>query len=101
VEVAVDGEEAVAAVSDIAFDIVLMDCQMPRMDGFEATRMIRKLPARARHTPIIALTASGFRDDEQRCRRAGMDDYLAKPIGSQVLADKLMAHWMRSSDSSI
>ncbi|MEM7674691.1 MAG: response regulator, partial [Myxococcota bacterium] len=100
VEVVDAGGQAVSAVSDRSFDIILMDCQMPGVDGFEATRMIRALPKAASQTPIIALTASGFHDDEQRCLRAGMDDYLAKPIGSRVLANKLSAHWFADSKLS-
>ena len=74
------GEEAVAWVLAHDFDLVLMDCQMPVMDGFEATAAIRSLPGgRGASLPIVALTANALQGDEQRCRDAGMDGFLAKP----------------------
>jgi CheY-like chemotaxis protein len=76
------------------FDLVLMDCQMPVMDGFEATRLIRSLPDEsARSVPIIALTASALKADVDRCLAAGMDDHLSKPYGSKALGAKLM-QWL-------
>ena len=85
VDVALDGAQAVAAVSLERYDLVLMDCQMPVMDGYAAAREIRrlKLPAMP---PIIALTANAMAEDRQRCLEAGMDDYLAKPISLERLA---------------
>ncbi|MGA3019741.1 MAG: ATP-binding protein [Bryobacteraceae bacterium] len=85
VDVAVDGAQAVAAVSLERYDLVLMDCQMPVMDGYAAAREIRrlKLPATP---PIVALTANAMAEDRQRCLEAGMDDYLAKPISLERLA---------------
>ncbi|HWN67090.1 MAG TPA: response regulator [Haliangium sp.] len=75
------GSAALAAWERERYDVILMDMQMPEIDGLEATRRIRALEeARGSHTPIIALTANAMKEDEQRCRDAGMDDYLAKPI---------------------
>jgi two-component system sensor histidine kinase/response regulator len=86
VDVAANGAEAVAAVSKVRYDAVLMDCQMPVMDGFEATRAIRLSETGGRHTPIIAITAAAMAGDEERCIAAGMDAYLSKPVNAQTLA---------------
>lgn len=76
-----DGLTAVERVAkDAAFDLILMDCHLPELDGFEATRRIRALDGDAARIPIVALTASAFETDRQRCLNAGMDDFLAKPI---------------------
>jgi CheY-like chemotaxis protein len=81
VTVAANGLEAVAAVEREAFDLVLMDVQMPEMDGFEATAAIRSAESgTGRHLPIFALTARAMKGDAERCRMAGMDGYLPKPI---------------------
>ena len=91
VEVVRNGREALAAMTPGRFDIVLMDCQMPEMDGFEATRTLRTLEAeggRAR-IPVIALTANALEGDRERCLNAGMDDYLAKPYKPEHLKNML------------
>ncbi len=87
VVVAVDGREALERVKNEEFDLVLMDVQMPRMDGLEATKAIRALPDPARAgLPIVALTAHAFKGESERCLSAGMDAYLSKPVdGGQLI----------------
>jgi PAS domain S-box-containing protein len=80
VEVVADGLATIEAWRNGNFDLILMDCQMPGMDGYEATREIRKLEQGERHITIVALTANAMKGDEEKCRAAGMDDYLSKPI---------------------
>jgi PAS domain S-box-containing protein len=92
VEVARDGVKAVASATQQPPDLILMDVQMPEMDGLEATRRLRLSPA-TRETPIIALTALAMPGDRERCLDAGMDDYLAKPLGLKELLQTLQ-HWL-------
>ena len=80
VDVAADGEEALELWSHGGYQLVLMDCQMPGLDGFDTTRAIRAKEGVGRHTPIVALTANAMAGDRERCIAAGMDDYLSKPI---------------------
>ena len=93
VELAGDGVAAVAMAAENLYDIVLMDCQMPHMDGYEATRAIRRLEHPIREVPIIALTASTMKGDRDRCHEAGMTDYLSKPVQRRALATTLGTHW--------
>ncbi len=92
VTVAANGRDAVAAVERDRFDLVLMDVQMPQMDGYQATRAIRELElSSGAHLPIIAMTAHAMASHRQQCLDAGMDDYVSKPIRPAALADKILA----------
>jgi CheY-like chemotaxis protein/HPt (histidine-containing phosphotransfer) domain-containing protein len=84
-DVAVNGEEAVNMVREVPYDVVLMDCCMPVMDGFEATVAIRRMGSEGRQPTIIALTANAIHRSLKKCLEAGMDDYLSKPIRSREL----------------
>ena len=91
--VASNGEEALTAIALHDYALILMDCQMPVLDGFEATRRIRDAErASGRHLPIVAMTANAAEGDRERCLAAGMDDYLAKPIVSTALAAMLQSY---------
>ncbi len=97
VTVAEDGQQAVAASAIESFDLILMDCQMPVMDGFMATARIRdrEQQTHAARIPIIALTANAMDGDRERCLAAGMDDYLSKPFSQQALAEVLSRWYVR------
>jgi PAS domain S-box-containing protein len=88
VAIAADGQQALDLVEQQEFDVVLMDVQMPRLDGFQVTAAIRKLPIPAKaRLPIIAMTAHALKGDEERCLAAGMDSYLSKPINGRELTE--------------
>ncbi|KZN56891.1 hypothetical protein N474_09730 [Pseudoalteromonas luteoviolacea CPMOR-2] len=89
-----DGVEALKAMQEQLFDVILMDCQMPNMDGFECTRIIRQQSDKYGTPHIIAITANAFAEDKEKCLQAGMDDFVAKPIESQALYSCL-ANWKR------
>jgi two-component system sensor histidine kinase/response regulator len=97
-DVAGNGKEALDALAARSYDLVLMDCQMPVMDGFEATRIFRErqTAANAPRTPMIALTAGAFAGDRDQCLKAGMDGYLSKPFSQQALESEL-GKWLKSS----
>jgi signal transduction histidine kinase/CheY-like chemotaxis protein len=92
-DVAANGAEAVSMVELGRYDAVLMDCQMPEMDGYEATRQIRRAEAAGRHVPIIAMTASALAGDRDRCLAAGMDDYISKPVKLHIVA-AVLERWL-------
>lgn len=85
-DIAVDGSKAVEQAQKKHYDLIFMDMQMPNMDGLQATRAIRALPAPVSETPIVALTANVLPQDRQRCEEAGMDDFVGKPIDPELLA---------------
>jgi two-component system, sensor histidine kinase and response regulator len=104
IEVAANGRQAIAALADPArraqFGLVLMDCQMPDLGGYETTAEIRRLEAGSgRRIPIVAMTASAMQGDRERCLAAGMNDYLAKPVGFDRLAAALR-RWLPAAESS-
>lgn len=92
VSMAQNGAEAVSEASSSTFDLVLMDCQMPVMDGYEAAKTIRAAQSNGARIPIVALTANALSEDRQRCEDAGMDDFLTKPVTGAALADVLTRH---------
>ncbi|MBN2311719.1 MAG: response regulator [Candidatus Hydrogenedentes bacterium] len=94
VEIAENGERVLEAFERGTFDVILMDCQMPRMDGYAATRAIRKREKEGDRIPIIALTAHAMTGDRERCLAAGMDDYIAKPVSPDDITAALL-RWFR------
>ena len=99
-DVANNGQEGVAAFSSGAYALVIMDCQMPVMDGFQATAAIRKQEAGKKHTPIVALTADAVKGNRERCLKAGMDDYLTKPVLPETLLGVIEKHIRAPGTSS-
>ena len=93
-DIAADGQEAVDAVAAGGYDLVLMDCQMPVMSGFEATERIRAAEGDGQHVPIVAMTANAMGGDERRCREVGMDDYIAKPVQIGLLKS-VLEKWLQ------
>lgn len=92
-DVAASGTEAIEAWSRVPYDLVLMDCRMPHLDGYEATREIRRREAGGRHTPIVAMTAGALETDRRRCFDAGMDDHATKPLRGAML-DSVLGRYL-------
>jgi two-component system, sensor histidine kinase and response regulator len=92
-----NGREALEAFRSGYFDLILMDCQMPEMDGFTATNEIRLLEVPGSRTPIIAMTANAMRGDRDRCIAAGMDDYISKPVGYEDLR-VMVTRWLARAE---
>jgi CheY-like chemotaxis protein len=99
IDVVDDGARAVEALRTTDYDLVLMDVQMPGVDGLEATRRIRRLPTARAGVPVIAITANAMAGDEERCRAAGMNDYVTKPIDRARLLSKVV-EWGRNAAAS-
>ena len=93
VDVVADGAGALAALESRRYDLVLMDCQMPDVDGYEATTELRRREGDAGRTPVIAMTAQAMDGDRRRCLAAGMDDYISKPMRSRELME-LLTRWI-------
>lgn len=94
-----NGQEALEKVQTESFDLVLMDCQMPIMDGYEATTLIRELPNQQGKLPVIALTANAMADDRQKCNDAGMNDFLSKPYTLEQL-NTVLTRWLPSKEQT-
>lgn len=88
-EVATNGVEAYLLATSKDYDVILMDCQMPEMDGYECTRRIRKFEGNRRHTPIVAMTANVMAGDREKCIDAGMDDFIGKPVDFKLLMKRM------------
>jgi CheY-like chemotaxis protein len=94
-DIAAGGQEGINALQIIPYDMVLMDCQMPEMDGYEATRRIRNSASGAINPsiPIIAMTAAAMQGDREKCIQAGMNDFIAKPVLITELAE-MLTRWL-------
>ena len=98
-DVVANGSEAVEAAGRVHYDAILMDCQMPEMDGMTAATMIRRHEGSERHVPIIAVTANAMESDRERCLAAGMDDFVAKPVRAADI-EAILGRWLANASRS-
>lgn len=101
VDIAANGQEAVSLLRQLSFDIVFMDCQMPEMDGYEATRTIRSFQPAAKRSHIIAMTANALQGDREKCFAAGMDDYISKPVNPRMLENVIQRYFDRLDGKTV
>jgi CheY-like chemotaxis protein len=99
-DLAENGVQAIAAAQQKAYSLILMDMQMPEMDGLEATRRIRANAGPNQHTPIIALTANAMQSDQVACKEAGMNDFLGKPFSKKALVE-CMNRWTKQPEPAL
>lgn len=99
VDIAGNGKEAVEMFDQLQYDVIFMDCQMPEMNGFEATKAIRGKEASGAHIPIVAMTANAFSEYRDQCLEAGMDDYISKPVQPEALENMLYKYISKPSSS--
>jgi len=99
-DVVPNGQEAVKALESSHYDIIFMDCQMPEMDGYEATRTIRRSKSKRHNVPIIAMTANVMKGDMEKCISTGMNDYIPKPINIKVLAS-VIDKWLKKTEQNV
>jgi signal transduction histidine kinase/CheY-like chemotaxis protein len=95
-DVAVNGLQALKKYNEEKFDIIFMDCEMPQMDGYAATKKIREIENGQSHVPIIAMTANALNADKEKCLESGMDDHIAKPVTIEMIRDKMIKHLISS-----
>jgi CheY-like chemotaxis protein len=94
------GVEAIETIRRRAYDLILLDCQMPDIDGYDVARSIRRMESDKRRVPIVAMTAHAVDGERQKCINAGMDDYLTKPVSTQRLST-VLARWLGTREAEV